>query len=97
MTSAEVNNIRSMVPQAHWQTVDAVFTAANTDTIISHTLANVQVAFDPKKVRYEVIDSSAGGVVFRGVKAPQSNYIVLQATVIGTYRLRLFLETNLKV
>ena len=97
MTAAEINNIRSMVPQAHWQTVDAVFATANTDTLISHTLANVQVSFDPAKVRFEVIDRSAGGVVFRGTKASQANYIVLQATVAGTYRLRLFLETNTKI
>lgn len=95
MTAAEVNGVRGLVPQAHWQTIDATFPVANTDTLFSHTLANVQVSFDPSKVRFEVIDASAGGVVFRGTKASQTNYIVLQATVAGTYRLRLFLETNL--
>lgn len=78
------------LPHARWETFDIVFASADTDMVIPHTLNPTQAG----DVMFEVMDASVGGVVYRGTKVPQLDFIVLRATVIGTYRVRLFLESH---
>lgn len=87
-SSGDLDLIEKRVPYAGYQTVDVVFAVANTDVVVSHTMRPKA----PTDVKFQVIDQTVGGVVFRGTKTPQMNYTVLQATMAGTYRIRLFIE-----
>lgn len=78
------------IPYAKWEMVDVEFLAADTNLVIPHTLT----PRDPYAVRFEVVDRTVGGVVYRGSKAPSTDYIVLRSTDAGKVRLRLFLEAH---
>ena len=82
------DHFEQRLPTAKYETVDVKFMAANTDVIVAHTLLPKL----PVDVKFIVIDNPTGGVVFRGTRAPQTTYTVLQSTVAGTYRVRLFIE-----
>lgn len=79
-----------LIPFARWQIVEVTFAAVTTDTVVPHTLDPRQ----PGDVRFEVLDLSVAGIVYRGVKAAATDYIVLRTNVLGTYRIRLFIEAN---
>ncbi len=83
-------DIEKRLPYARWQTLDVIFASADTDMVIPHTLNPIQAG----DVRFEVMDASVGGIVYRGTKVPQLDYVILRATAIGTYRVRLFLESH---
>lgn len=78
------------LPESLWEVHDVVFSVANTDVTVTHNL-NPSQAWE---VRFIVVDATAGGVVFRGTRAPDTTFITLQATVAGRYRLRLFTEAG---
>lgn len=82
---------QKQMPTALYQMVEVKFTSANSDVVVPHTLD----PHLPHEVRYIVVDTnSAGGVIYRGVKAPGNNFIVLRASATGAYRIRLFLESH---
>lgn len=74
---------------AAFQYVDVLFLSPYLDTAVPHSLQTT----DANSVKFETIDGP-GGLVFRGQRAPQLNYINLQASVPGLYRLRVFIEPN---
>lgn len=80
----------SQSPVAKWEVHTVDFPLANTDFTLRHSLEPIRA----HHVKFQVVDAKVGGVVYRGDKAPQSNYIVLRATVAGKYRIRLLLEAN---
>lgn len=87
---AEQSVLEKRLPFARWQIIDLVVTQADFDMVIPHAL-RPQKATD---IRFEVIDNAVGGVVYRGSKLPGLDFIVLRATVVGDYRVRLFIEAH---
>lgn len=92
MNPSEASIIPKQIPIAKWQLVDVVFGTANSDVVVGHKLA----PFQPNDVKFYVTDNPTGGVVYRGSKAAQKDYIVLRSTVTGTYHILLFLEARAK-
>lgn len=82
--------IDKRLPIARWQTKDITFAFVDVDRVVPHAL-NPKNAND---VMFQVIDTKVWGSVYRGSKAPQKDYIVLRTSVIGTYRIQLFIEAQ---
>ncbi len=78
------------LPVARWQVVQVNFETAHKDTTIKHSLNPRQ----PETVHWQVVEQNAPGVIYRGDKDSQNDYIVLRASVVGTYRIQLFIEAN---
>lgn len=93
-TSVEVGKGRppeeKRMPHARWELVVVEFTTAHFDKVIPHALHPV----DPNMVKFEVMDRNAPGSLYRGVKAPQSDYIVLRSTVVGQFHIRLYIPAH---
>lgn len=79
--------LEKRLPIGSYRLVTLSVTQPNTDIVIPHDLAS-------DAVRFQVVDATSGGVVYRGIKASTSTYIVLRATLPGTYRVQLFLEAR---
>lgn len=89
--SVPVRKLEERLPFAQYQVVLVAFNVANTNVTVPHNLQPVHVG----DVMYKVIDSNAGGVVYRALPAGQG-YINLQASVAGTYRILLFTVAHLE-
>lgn len=78
------------LPHARWQLVEVNFTTADTDKVIPHTLRPKDVNF----VKWEVMDRNAPGSIYRGSKAPSTDYIVLRSSIAGSFHLRLYIPAH---
>lgn len=81
-------DIAQRTPVGKWEVRDVVFPAPYADTVVTHKLAS-------SLVRFKVVDQNVPGIVFRGTKLPTNDYLVLQATVAGTYHIQLELEVSI--
>lgn len=89
-TIAAESLVPKRLPIAKWITKDVNFPVPNVDVVVPHTLEPKT----PGRVKFETVDRNSPGSVYRGLKSPQSNYIVLRASIAGTYRVRLYIEAN---
>ena len=85
--------LENRLPWSQGQYVTVVFTGANTDMDIPHTLA-VQ---DPEAVRWIPVSMSAAAIVYQDTSATrlpwQPTHIWLRSSAIATVRLFLFIES----
>ena len=80
-------------PFAKFAYVDVTFGTANTDYIVTHTLATP----DPEELRWWVVKNDTAGVVYRDAGTPPRSwgegYVVLKCSVANAnVRLLLFVE-----
>lgn len=84
-----IGNVDSRIPfSLSWEYVDVTFTANDVDTIIPHD----RRPSVPHEVRWIVVDTNSPGMVYRGVRDPGVDYLVLRTSRAGTYRLLVFIE-----
>lgn len=84
--------IEKGITHTRWQTVNVTFESAYVDKVIPHSLN----PHHPYDVKWEVIDANVPGVIYRGTKAPGSDYIVLRTSAEGQYQLRLYIPAQLE-
>lgn len=65
-------------------------TEKDTDVVVVHRLNPRQ----PYDVKWEVVEQSTPGVLYKGSKPAQVDYVVLRASVPGTYRVRLYIPQD---
>jgi hypothetical protein len=81
-----------LLPIGQYEYVDATFTAADTDTVITYSIIRPE---NPENVRWFDVTPHTGRV-YRALAPNRTswgqNYVILRSTVVGPTRLMLFLE-----